>query len=102
MYDPDRKKVVIDDNQVNNEECDDERTARVMTDIANSVIPGITMEFDVPSRNTNEKMPILDMEVWIEKEEGNIMRSLLHLNPSCMQSLLSQYHVETVCIRRRY
>ena len=43
------------------------------TDIANSVFPGITMEFDVPSINTNEKMPILGMEVWIEKEEGNTM-----------------------------
>ena len=44
-----------------------------MTDIDNSVIPVITMEFDVPSINTNEKMPILGMEVWIEKEEGNTM-----------------------------
>ena len=44
-----------------------------MTDIANSVMPGIVMEFDVPSRNANRKMPILDMEVWIEEEEGNIM-----------------------------
>ena len=43
--------------------CDDERTARVMTDIANSVMPGIVMEFDLPSRNLNNKMAVLDMEV---------------------------------------
>ena len=53
---------------VDDEECDDERTARVMTDIANSVMPGIIMVFDVPSINGNEKMPILDMDVWIDKE----------------------------------
>ena len=49
------------------------RFARVMTDIANSVMPGIVMEYDVPSRNNNRKMPILDMEVWIDEDEGNIM-----------------------------
>ena len=101
MYDPDRKKIVIDDN----EECDDERTARVMTDIANSVMTAITMEFNIPSRNTNEKMPILDIEVWIEKEEGNIMFQHYEkptASQSIMQSLLSRYHDKTVCIHRRY
>ena len=43
-----------------------------MTDIANSVMPGIVMEFDVPSRNSSDKMAILDMEDWME-EDGNIM-----------------------------
>ena len=43
-----------------------------MTYIANSVMPGIVMEFDVPSRNLNNKMAILDMEVWMEND-GNIM-----------------------------
>jgi hypothetical protein len=64
------KKVVVDDNQGDISVHDDERTARILTGIANDVMPGITMEFDVPSRNTNKKMAILDMEVWME--EGNI------------------------------
>ena len=71
-YDRVTRKGEVDDNQVDELECDDERTARVMTDIANSLMPGIIMEFDVPSRNPSKKMPILDMEVWID-EEGNIM-----------------------------
>ena len=58
--------------ETDNDKCDDERTAKVMTDIANSVVPGIVMEFDVPSRNDDKKMPILDMEVWMD-EDGNIM-----------------------------
>ena len=31
------------------------------------------MEYDIPSKNSDGKMPILDMKVWIEKEEGNIV-----------------------------
>ena len=54
-------------------ECEDERTARILTEIANNVLPGITMEFDVPSRNTNDRMPILDMEVWMDSQTGNIL-----------------------------
>ena len=57
------KKVCIDENVTDMDESDDERTARVLTDIANDVIPGVIMEFDVPSRNASGKMPILDMEV---------------------------------------
>ena len=73
-YDRITEKLVVDASLVepDNEMCDDERTAKIMTDIANSVVPGIVMEFDVPSRNTNKKMPILDMEVWMD-EDGNIM-----------------------------
>ena len=66
-YDVISKKVVFDDNLIDVDECDDERTARGMTDIAKSVMPGIVMEFDIPSRNFDKKMPILDMKVWIER-----------------------------------
>jgi hypothetical protein len=72
-YDETQKKVIINENLIDVEENDDERTARVLLKIANSVLPGIEMECDVPSRNTNGKMAILDMEVWIDKEEGNII-----------------------------
>ena len=44
----------------------DSRLARVLKDIANAVQEGIEMEEDHPSRNANGKMPILDMEVWME------------------------------------
>ena len=97
-YDPNSKKVVIDENLLNLVECDDERTARVMTDIANSVIPGIVMAFDVPSRNTNRRMPILDMEVWIEEEEGNIM--FRHYEkPTASQSILHADSAQSVSCR---
>ena len=58
VYDAVSEKVVIDANQVEADiaTSDDVRTARVMTDIANTVIPGIIMEFDVPSNNTDMKI----------------------------------------------
>ena len=57
-YDENSRKVIVDENLINVIEYDDERAARVMTDIANSVIPGIVVEYDVPRRNTDRKMPI--------------------------------------------
>ena len=101
--------MVIDDNLIDVDECDDERTARVMTDIANSVMPGIVMEFDIPSRNFDKKMPILDMKVWIERYEGNIKfqhfekptssKSIMHANSA--QSVSCRNSVHTQEIHRR-
>ena len=54
-YDVTSKTVVIDDNIDDTTLDDDERTARLYTDIANDVIPGIVMEFDVPSRNRDKQ-----------------------------------------------
>ena len=58
---------------IDEEESEDERTARVLTDVANSVLPGIIMECDIPSRNTDSKMPILDMKVWMDSLTGDIL-----------------------------
>ena len=51
------------------EEEEDERTARVLVGIANSIV----MEYDMPSRNIDCKMAILYMKVWIDYETGIIM-----------------------------
>ena len=45
----------------------------MLTEIANSIVPGIIMEFDVPSRNVDKKMAILDMKVWLGRTNGDIM-----------------------------
>ena len=31
------------------------------------------MEYDAPSKNADNKMPILDMKVWMEESSGNIL-----------------------------
>ena len=56
QYDSVNKKVIIDEDQTDMVECEDERTARILTEIANSVMPGIVMEIDVPSRNSSRKL----------------------------------------------
>ena len=58
---------------INLSECEDDRTARILTDIANSVLPGIIMEYDVPSKHSNYKLAILDMEVWMDSLTGNMI-----------------------------
>ena len=46
---------------------DDVRTARLMKEIANSIMPSmIVMEEDSPSLHTNGRLPVLDMEFWVE------------------------------------
>ena len=67
------------------------------------------MEYDVPSKNRDEKMPILDMKVWVEKSEGNILfqhyekptasREILHAQSA--QSVTCRNSVHTQEIIRR-
>ena len=47
----------------------DETTAIVLRSIANSIMPMIKMEEDFPSNHPSGKLPILDLEVWIEDGE---------------------------------
>ena len=100
VYDAVSEKVVIDANQVeaDNDISDDVRTAKVMTDIANTVIPGIIMEFDVPSNNTDGKMPILDMKVWLEPSEGNILFQH-YQKPTASQSVMHARSAQSVTCR---
>ena len=108
-YDIVTKKVVIDENTANIVECEDERTARVLTDIANNVLPGIMMEFDIPSRNTNNKMPILDMEVWMDSLTGDILfqhyekpsssHKIMHVNSAQSVSCRNSVHTQEILRR---
>ena len=44
------------------------RTATIMKEIANTIMPGIIiMEEDTSSAHENAKLPILDMEFWVEE-----------------------------------
>ena len=44
----------------------DKVTARVVREVANSITNMIRMEEDVPSNHPSNKLPILDLEVWVE------------------------------------
>ena len=67
-------RYVDDTNEVcelRNEDDSDEDLARELQDIANSVIPGLKFEVDLPSRHTDGCLPILDMAVWLDSD-GNL------------------------------
>ena len=52
------------------------RTAEVMVKIANSLDANIQFTWDVPSKNTNGRMPVLDLVVWIQETDGH--KQIMH------------------------
>ena len=45
---------------------EDERTAAFLCEVANSIYPSITVKSNYPSKNTDQKMPLLDLKLWVE------------------------------------
>ena len=66
-------KIVIDEDQKNIDENlqKDRRTANLMVQIANTVDKSIVMEASVPSDFDNNKLPLLNSQVWIENDAEN-------------------------------
>ena len=108
-YDKDNKKVIVDPNYMIQNEMEDKRMARVLKDIANSVMPGIVMEEDFPSKNVDGKMPILDMKVWTDETDGFIMfqhyqkpmscKKIMHADSALSGSCKKSVHTQEI-IRR--
>ena len=73
VFDAEENKVVVDPQKDDQDLPGDERLAKLLLDIANSVMGCIQMEGDWPSKNRDKKMPILDMKVWKDQEEGTIL-----------------------------
>ena len=67
--------LVEEDSNIAN----DVRTASIMKAIANTVMPNmIVMEEDTPSAHLNGRLPVLDMEFWME---DNIIRHQFYKKP---------------------
>ena len=67
-YDAEKQRVVMDPQQDDQHIPADERLAKILLDIANSVMRCVIMEADWPSKNKDLKMPILDMKVWTDAD----------------------------------
>ena len=66
--------------------ADDEFAAKVYQAVANTIRPkSIIMEVDYPSNNPSGKLPILDMQVWVER--GQIM-FLFFMKPMASRALV--------------
>ena len=61
-------KLVKVDN-LNVDETEEGRSVRLLLSIANSVQDDIVMEADHPDKNDDNKLPILDMKVWLNGEK---------------------------------
>ena len=71
-YDIEQSKLVVDPQLRDHNTPADERLAKVLLAIANTVMGCVEMEGDWPSKNEDGKMPILDMQVWMD-QEGTLM-----------------------------
>ena len=66
-----RKMIIMEDKiEEDNQKPADARTMIEMTKMANSIISIIQWTNDCPSANQDEKMPILNLKVWIKGEVG--------------------------------
>ena len=51
------------------EVADDRRTFEMLREIADTIDPIIQLTVDYPSNHTSGRVPILDLEVWMERNE---------------------------------
>ena len=42
----------------------------MVKELANSILPWIQMEEDIPSNHMDGKLPILDLHCWLDREDG--------------------------------
>ena len=72
------KKLVFNENDATLTCDSDVRTFEVLRDIANTLDSNIQMEVDVPSRNPNGRLPVLDLGLYIEE---NIVKHGFYSKP---------------------
>ena len=97
-YCVDQRKIVIDTNIDEHETPGDERMAKILLSIANSIMPCVVMEGDWPSKNGDKKMPILDMKVWTD-QDGNVLYQHYEKNVSSKTVLHAKSAHSSACKR---
>ena len=88
-YNRELNKVVVDPQMINVDNVinADERMAKIMLDIANSIMPCIQMEGDWPTKNNDNKLPILDMKVWTDHDSNILYQH--YEKPVCSKTVLN-------------
>ena len=63
---------------------------KIVKDIANSVDPMIKMTFDVPSKHDDEKVPMLDVKVWLKESENDQIFYMFYEKPTKNRYVISK------------
>ena len=95
-YESYTRRVVIDID--NDYRSDDARTAEVLTQIANNVMEGITMEEEYPSKNENGKLAILDMNVWLDSDYNVLYQH--YEKPTASRQVLSEQSAQSSACKK--
>ena len=71
-------RELVQDGAINDERSveNDKRTFEILRRIGDSIHTSIKLDVDVPSNHADNKLPILDLKMWIERTEGGGSRIL--------------------------
>ena len=85
-----RKMIVMHDKlEEDNEVPKDKRSMNEMRKMANTICPIIQMEEDFPSRNKDQKLPILDLKVWV-RDDNVIMHEFYRKSMACRTLIMGR------------
>ena len=70
-------KIIIDATFRDNEKHipEDQRTFKIIKDIGESIHESIKLEMDVPTNHDDNKLPLLDLKVYIIHEEVEVVKA---------------------------
>ena len=100
--------MITKPNNVIEGEQEDDRLARILKEIADTIEDGIVMTEDTPSKNHDGKLPILDMKVWMDGESRVVYqhyakpmttRKVLGAQSALSAKTKKSVHVQE-CVRR--
>ena len=60
-------EISLNRNNIGDHMEDDERTMKIIQLIANDIDDMIVMTIDLPSKNADKKLPVLDLKVWLNE-----------------------------------
>ena len=79
----------------------------VYREVANTILPCIQVEEDVPSAHMSGKMPVLDLEVWVDGDQIRhqffrkpVANTKLVLNKSALSTGSKRVILSEECMRR--
>ena len=57
----------VEEQDRKSEETPEARTMRLLQEVSNHLVEGLKFTVDLPENHQNQKCPMLDVQVWLEK-----------------------------------